>query len=472
MVKRAFAIILVLLFLVACSERGNGSENQQMENNNPDGESEEAASEERKEFIEKASELIEYTAIQSREDMKAQKGGSLVKEMSVEEELNRTYPISEEVLKEELYSYADMTENPNELYNGIVYLLGSPHYNDLIQKAEAFEPSFQEPYLPEPSSSIQEDREVEIAQNGKAFILLDASSSMLQPVDDQIKMDVAKNAVKQFADIIGEKNEIALIVYGHIGSESETDKSLSCEGVEEVYPMESYEPTEFEEALNSFESKGYTPLAGAIHKANEISKDFTDPVTVFVVSDGVETCDGDPVKEAESFVRDTENRNVNIIGFNVDEDAESQLSQVAEAGSGNYYSANNPEELNTTIANKWLPSDTELAWAHTKAPGPWEILDEYDRFDTDLNQIRSVIQIEKDRYDKAVRMLSEEDKIDREAASELTDIILEEYRAKLDLMSGFRSEKLDEIDSAAEEIREDVDSWIEEMRKIKQEIGK
>ena len=70
-------------------------------------------------------------------------------------------------------------------------------------------------------------------------------------------------------------------------------------------------------------------------KGKFIIQDVDDDIT-YTVSDGAETFDGDPVKEAESFAKDGENRSVNIIGFNVDQKGEDQLKAVAEAGNGQY----------------------------------------------------------------------------------------------------------------------------------------
>ncbi|QGS68575.1 VWA domain-containing protein [Oceanobacillus sp. 143] len=301
--------------------------------------------------------------------MKEQQGGILAADIEPEEEQTESPETTldestVEELKDELKRLTKKTKEPATIYKGLVYLLGSPNYKEVIEQAEAFEPDFAEPYLPEPGKT--EEEVMKEPESGKAIILLDASSSMLLPVDNQVKMDVAKEAVLRFGETIGQDSDISLVVYGHKGSESAADKELSCTGIEEVYPMGTYDEAAFEESLTTFESKGYTPLAGAIEKAKEMSKNFAEAVTVYIVSDGVETCDGDPVQVAAEFVKDDEERTVNIIGFNVDQNAENQLKQVSDAGNGEYYAANNADELKITIEKQWLPSDMDLAWAFLK----------------------------------------------------------------------------------------------------------
>ncbi|MFD1848440.1 vWA domain-containing protein [Oceanobacillus bengalensis] len=463
------AIILILFIFVGCTEKENvaepeepqGTENKEITN---DEVQENKETGNNKDILDGKLETISF--IDSIEGMKARQGGTLVEGISIDEEAEDDYQVEDEVFVQELREISNETQEAVFLYKGLVHLLGSPHYKSLIEKAESFVPNFEDPYLPAPQ--VENERAWDVEKNGKAFILLDASSSMQLTVDGQVKMDIARRAAEQFAEVIGHNNELSLIVYGHKGSESEDDKELSCNGIEEVYPMGVYDEEAFEQTLKSFESNGYTPLAGAIKKVNTLSSGFMEAVTVYIISDGVETCDGDPALEAESFVSNDENRVVNIIGFDVDEVTEGQLRQVSEAGNGEYFSANNANELKTTIEKKWLPSTIDLAWAHTMAPDPWEILNEYDRFDIDLNIIRTVIQTEKDRFDLALRKLREEDLITSETASEISDLITDEYRVKLDLIRDLRSTKLDEIDREAEEIREEIDEWVEEMRGRKQ----
>src|SRR5690606_31401553 len=184
----------------------------------------------------------------------------------------------------------------------------------------------------------------------------------------------------KFANTVSNQSNVSLIVYGHKGSESDTDKELSCTSIEEIYPLGEYDKESFDNALSSFESKGWTPLAGAISKAEEMTRDMEGSITIYIVSDGVETCDGDPVKAAKTFADRGEANHVHIIGFQVDKEAEVQLKEVANAGNGDYYYAENAEDIHQTIEENWiLPSRIDLVWAHRMAPDPWEQLGEMNR---------------------------------------------------------------------------------------------
>src|SRR5699024_3012317 len=150
---------------------------------------------------------------------------------------------------------------------------------------------------------------------------------------------------------------VSLVAFGHKGDQSDAGKEKSCAGIEEVYSLNNYDSEKFHEAMSQVEAKGWTPLAEAIKKANELSDEQEGNTTVYIVSEGVETCEGDPVEAAKQFTDSSdESKTVNIIGFQVDQEAEEQLTEVAKAGNGKYYSADNSEELQETIEYEWLPS--------------------------------------------------------------------------------------------------------------------
>lgn len=88
------------------------------------------------------------------------------------------------------------------------------------------------------------------------MILVDSSGSMAGKVSGGMKMDLAKEAVKNFASQMPEGANVSLSVYGHKGSNSEKDKATSCKSIEEVYPLGAYDESKFNQALNQFKPKG------------------------------------------------------------------------------------------------------------------------------------------------------------------------------------------------------------------------
>ncbi|WP_243522810.1 VWA domain-containing protein [Bacillus pseudomycoides] len=178
-------------------------------------------------------------------------------------------------------------------------------------------------------------------------ILLDASGSMAGKIDGKMKMDIAKEAIQQFVSGLPENVHVSLRVYGHKGSNEEKDKAASCGAIENVYTLQKYNQTTFRQSLDGFQPVGWTPLAEAIEKSTETfqSAKTDDKNIIYVVSDGIETCGGNPVEEAQKISNSNIKPIMNIIGFQVDNEAEKQLKKIAEVSKGKYVLANNAKEL-------------------------------------------------------------------------------------------------------------------------------
>ena len=177
-------------------------------------------------------------------------------------------------------------------------------------------------------------------------------------------MDLAKEAIRQFVAELPEEANVSLRVYGHTGSNSKKDKSVSCKGNEIVYPMGPYEAASFQQSLNKIKPTGWTPLAAAIASAKkdlEQTKGEGVRNIVYVVSDGEETCGGDPAQAAKGLHNSDIRPLVNIIGFDVDDVGQRQLKKVAEAAGGHYKSINSKNDL-----QKYLEAERErlnLEWS-------------------------------------------------------------------------------------------------------------
>jgi Ca-activated chloride channel homolog len=195
-----------------------------------------------------------------------------------------------------------------------------------------------------------EPGEIQLKENYNVAILLDSSGSMGKMENGKTRMDLAKDAIQQFVKDLPENANVSLRVYGHVGTGSDKDKKASCSKIEEVYPFGKYDEGQFSEALNQFKPAGWTPMAKAI---DQVKADFQpydgkqNTNIIYVVSDGVETCNGDPVRAAESLADSNISPVLNIIGYQVDNEGLAQLKEMADASGGNYINARSHDDLVT-----------------------------------------------------------------------------------------------------------------------------
>ena len=190
---------------------------------------------------------------------------------------------------------------------------------------------------------------IELKQQINVELILDASGSMAESAGNgQSKLDVAKRVLSDFLTTLPPNANVALRVYGHEGSSSDADKDVSCAATELLYPFQPLDAAPFQQAITSFQPTGWTPLAASFDAARQDFAEF-DPATssnfVYVVTDGLETCDGDPVAAAGALHAANVQPIVNVVGFDIDADAAAQMQQEADAGGGTFYQANNADEL-------------------------------------------------------------------------------------------------------------------------------
>ncbi len=335
----------------------------------------------------------------------------------------------------------------DEAYNGIVSMFAAD-YSEVVDAFDTYSSDFE---------SLS-DSEEEVEEENVA-ILLDSSGSMAGQVSGGIKMDLAKEALKRFSSGLPEDANVLLRVYGHKGSNDDGDKELSCSSNDVFYELHPYEEALFNKALGQFEPTGWTPLGAAIQS---IESDFTgmtgDDVrnTVYIVSDGVETCGGNPVEEAKKLNNSDLNVTVNIIGFNVDTEGRKQLEDTAEAGGGVYETVNSKVELNDTLAELLKDAHEGIKANSTAALEGVDVnkalLEKKKTLDKIQSEFNDVIQLEEDRLLAATDELEFSEKLTADQADELEDKINQ------------RSEKLHEYsDTRHKELYEETEKKKDEM---------
>jgi Ca-activated chloride channel homolog len=261
----------------------------------------------------------------------------------------------EDILKEGPGKYAGDAyhkENANKELDALPKnLTGEQAYQKLVELfAEDYQPYVKKLDAFDTTYSVSSDPGDLKTPSGKqlnVMILIDSSGSMAGKVDGFSKMTLAKQAVSRFASSLSTHANVSLRVYGHKGSNADKDKNLSCKSTEVVYPLGKYDQQTFSKALDKFKPTGWTPIALAMKEAaNDLSK-ITSPSEnlIYVVSDGIETCGGNPVQVAQELNKSNVKAVVNIIGFDVDNAGQKALQEVAKAGGGEYATVRNDDEL-------------------------------------------------------------------------------------------------------------------------------
>lgn len=361
------------------------------------------------------------------------------------------------IIEKELLTYFEEHQEltKDEVYDYLVYLLSSGQYEDYYDKLVNYEHGFEMPELPTGEDTVETKE-----RKRNVVVLIDGSGSMKAEVTGGNKMALAKETIGKFVEEIDEDVDVSLIVYGHIGTGNDADKQLSCSSIESVYPLQSYDTAAFEKALNSFQASGWTPLAGAIDKAGEIlqgynSNDYEN--IVYIVSDGIETCDGDPIAAAKKLQENNIKAKVNIIGFDVDDDGQKQLQEVADAGDGIYATVRDKSELETEVLKKWRPTLGQIVW--TQGVTLNDTVDAMQRMNNIYNPLYYASDREKGRIKNAIYFLSDKELISHEAKSYVLDMADQMSAIRESHFKEIKEKKDEETWAASEEINAKVEEW-------------
>lgn len=214
-----------------------------------------------------------------------------------------------------------------------------------------------------------EDSRYQFKENLNVVILLDASGSMAAAVNGKAKMDTAKESILNFVKSLPKKANVGIRVYGHKGSGSDADKKLSCSSSEIMYPISEYKEADFQSALGKITPSGWTPIELAINEAKkDLSKydGASNTNIVYLVSDGISTCDDDPVKAAKDLYNSNISPIINVIGFDIDSAGQNQMKQIADATEGIYTDVSDGNQLSEELSKV---NDLAKTWEDWKEKG-------------------------------------------------------------------------------------------------------
>ncbi|MCW1427794.1 vWA domain-containing protein [Novosphingobium sp. JCM 18896] len=184
----------------------------------------------------------------------------------------------------------------------------------------------------------------------RVVVAIDGSGSMAGRIGGQTKIDLARDAATRFLDGLPSSVEASLIVFGQQGDNSEAGKAKSCAGVELLAPM-SNDRARLGAAVSRVRAVGWTPLAAGLAKAEALlaPSSARGEQVIYVVSDGQETCGGDPVGTAQRINNGTTRAIINIIGFGLPSSEAAALKAVSDAGGGNFVNVNSRAEYDQTL---------------------------------------------------------------------------------------------------------------------------
>ncbi|MEP1587037.1 MAG: VWA domain-containing protein [Tateyamaria sp.] len=146
-----------------------------------------------------------------------------------------------------------------------------------------------------------------------AMVVFDGSGSMAEMGFNDInepRIFEARRAISDTIPEIAERRRLGLVVYGPMGVDE-------CTGVDLRFPPMLDAARPVIDAVNSLEPSGSTPLTDAVKLAAETLDYQSRPAAIVLVTDGKETCGGQPCILATDLANEGADTTVHVIGFKV-----------------------------------------------------------------------------------------------------------------------------------------------------------
>ncbi len=199
-------------------------------------------------------------------------------------------------------------------------------------------------YLLEPAKAAEAEG------GGNLLFIFDASGSMLQRIEGKTKLDTAREVLSALVGDLPRRVNVGLEVYGHRKANTRGQEEESCRDIETVVPVQENMGKTIQEKLSSLNAMGRTPIAASLERGAAVLKPLKGKKAIVLISDGEETCQGDPLAVAKKIRKEMgTDVTIHVIGFDVNDKEKQQLAGIAEAGGGSYYSADNAGQLKSSL---------------------------------------------------------------------------------------------------------------------------
>jgi len=179
---------------------------------------------------------------------------------------------------------------------------------------------------------------------GAVELILDASGSMLQKLGTTRRIDIAKQTLTRLtSSMIPAGTPFAMRVFGREVDSCQTDLDV---------PVSPLNPAAVGQRIAALNAKNgaKTPIGASLAKVSEDLKSVTGERLVVLITDGEETCGGDPAGEIEKLRKAGIGMRVSIVGFALDDQQlAATFRRWSDLGGGAFFDAKDAAGLEKSL---------------------------------------------------------------------------------------------------------------------------
>ncbi len=175
------------------------------------------------------------------------------------------------------------------------------------------------------------------------LVILDGSNSMWGQIDGVAKMETAKDVLSGLVSDMPAETGLGLMAYGH-------SAAGDCKNVEVLQSVGGGSAEEILGKIKNVQPTGKTPIAYALTQAEMAFAGREDSANhILLVSDGVESCGGDPCAAAQALADAGLNVKAHVVGFGLASGEGEQLTCIASNTGGQYFDAADASAFKSAI---------------------------------------------------------------------------------------------------------------------------
>jgi hypothetical protein len=187
--------------------------------------------------------------------------------------------------------------------------------------------------------------QVGLAKTTAVEVILDASGSMLQRVGPKRRIDIARTVLTDLVTkTIPPGTPVAMRVFGH-------KETGSCR-TDLEQPLAPLDPARTAALIAKLQPQNLakTPIGKSLELVAQDLQSNQGERVVVLITDGEETCGGDPASAIEQLRAARVDVRVNIVGFAVDEPTlKDTFRKWARIGGGEYFDASSESQLGASL---------------------------------------------------------------------------------------------------------------------------
>src|SRR5690606_11382752 len=127
------------------------------------------------------------------------------------------------------------------------------------------------------------------------IVVFDASGSMWNRMENSTRIEIAREVMKQFLDGYDTAQPLGVIAYGH-------RMRGDCNDIEVLVEPSNIDPAAVSKQINALLPQRKTPLAESLRRAGKLIPNTAEDANILLITDGLETCDGDPCAGAKEMI--------------------------------------------------------------------------------------------------------------------------------------------------------------------------